>query len=123
MLYSKRLSPKSVAKQLPLLKIIFNIKELHNRRALLQAGGPELIDSASSIARNVLNGNLKIKNPRLKKLIFGKRKKDMEKLACLKTPRSKKLTLLLKGGQKGGLIGAIIGGLASLIAPLISKLF
>lgn len=102
MKYSNRISQKEVAKKLPLLKVILKIKNLKNRRALLLAVGPEFINVASSIANDVLNGTIKIKNSRLNKLIFGKRNKDMKKLASPKSSQSTKLSLLLKGSQKGG---------------------
>lgn len=120
-MYSKKLSAQTVAKKIPLLKVIMKIKNLPHKRALLNAAGPELVDAASSIARNVLAGNLKIKNPRLRKVVFITRRKEFDALASLNTPHSKKRAILLRGGQKGGFIGAIVAALASVVAPLIVK--
>lgn len=98
---SRPLAMSKAAKHLPLLKAIMKTKNKTERKALLSAVEPELVDAVSTIVRNVLNGKIKIKNPRIRKVILKNHRKILEIFASPKTSHAKKLALL-KGGQTGG---------------------
>ncbi len=121
----KKLSASQVYRSIPVLELISQVKDPKQRRKLLDLAGPRAIDSASSICRNIISGNLRVKNPLLRKTVCEKRRLDTEALAALNTPYKRKKLILLgrqrRSGQKGGVL-PFLPILASLIPSVIGTI-
>ncbi len=111
----RKLSPHQVLEQMSALRLFLRMGKMPERRRILHLAGPQLIEAASSCVRNILNGVIKVKSPRMRRVIFGPRKKEFERFASLKTPVAVKRRMLMSQRQKGGFLGL----LASVLAPLI----
>lgn len=121
----KKLTTSQVYQHLPLLELINRVRQPKLKSKLLDLAGPHAIDSASSICRNIIAGNLKIKNPSLRKTVCEKRRLDMEALAAANTPYRRKKNILIgpRRGQRGGflsLLATLIPAAISVIGSLFS---
>lgn len=97
---------------LPTLRRIQRLSE-RAKRNLMQNCDKQLLDCFSECSKNILKGNVPLKDSQLRKL--RREKKNLRALALKKTPLKKKRKIL----QKGGFIGALLGPALSILGSLL----
>ena len=107
------------------------LKEIHRELIKLKRLGPkgrkkffkscskDCIIKVCECIKNLLNGNLKIKTPHLKKL--RRHRQTLRALAVKKTSLVKRKRLLQKGGFVSALIPAIAPAIAGLIGEIVNR--
>jgi len=105
-------------KYLPALRRIHRLSEAA-RRKIIRNCDKQLIDCFCECSKNVLNGNVKLKDRQLTRL--RRQKNNLRALALKKTPLKKKRKILQKGGFIGALLPAILPVLSSLLGGLFSN--
>ena len=107
------ITKEKVRKQLPFLKFL---RSLHKKqqKQIIETGDANLIKVLSSIALNLLKGNVRLTQTQIKKL--KPFRKDLIFLGR-KTPSIKQKKLKI---QKGGFLGAVLGLLPSVIAAIVA---
>lgn len=98
---------------LPTLRRIQRLGE-RSKREFVRACDKQLLDCFSECCKNILKGNVPLKEVQLRKL--RREKKNLRALALKRTSLKKKRKIL----QKGGLIGAVLTPALALIGSLIS---
>ena len=99
-------------KYLPTLKRIQKLGD-RAKRKLIKECDKSLIDCFCECSKNILKGNVPLKETQLKKL--RREKKNLRSLALKRTSLSKKRKIL----QKGGFIGALLPPILSITGGLL----
>ena len=97
---------------LPTLRRIQRLSE-QSKRNLMRNCDRQLLDCFSECSKNILKGNVPLKEGQLRKL--RREKKNLRALALKKTSLKAKRKIL----QKGGLIGALLGPAISVLGSLL----
>ena len=105
-------------KFLPILKRINRLGE-KARRKLVQKCNRQLLDCFSECSRNVLKGNVPLKDSEVKKL--RREKRNLKALSLRKTSLKKKRKILQKGGFIGALLPPVLSVLGSLLAGVVGN--
>jgi hypothetical protein len=103
---------------LPILKRINRLGE-KARRKLVQKCNRQLIDCFSECSKNVLKGNVPLKDSEVKKL--RREKSNLKALSLKKTSLKKKRKILQKGGFIGALLPPVLSVLSSLLAGVVGN--
>lgn len=116
-------SEQLVFRQIPILNIVHKSKKDSKFTKELFKRSPDTVRALSSIAVNILNGNLLPKGKLQKELAKYNNKKQLEQLAAPGLSIKKKVDILNSySGQHGGflpLLGALIPPAIGLISSLI----
>ena len=102
-----------VRKFLPVLKRIQKLGDAA-RRSYVKKANKEFVECICECAKNVIKGNVPLKDCHLKRL--RKEKKNLRALSLKKTPLRKKRRIL----QKGGFLGALLTPVLSLLGGLLT---
>jgi hypothetical protein len=103
---------------LPMLRRIMRLSEA-NKRRLIKTCDKHLIECFCECSKNILKGNVALKDRHLRRL--RREKKNLRALALKKTPLTKKRKILQKGGFIGALLTPVLSVLGSLFSGLISN--
>jgi hypothetical protein len=107
-----------VQKMLPELKRISRMKE-KDRKKFIAACGKDVIHCICECSKNLLKGNLPLKQRQLKSL--SRHKHWLRELALKKTTLSKRKKILQKGGFLHLLIPTLVSSLSGLVGNLVSN--
>jgi hypothetical protein len=107
-----------VQKMLPELKRISRMKE-KDRKKFIATCGKDVIHCICECSKNLLKGNLPLKQRQLKSL--SRHKHWLRKLALKKTTLSKRKNILQKGGFLHLLIPTLVSSLSGLVGNLVSN--
>jgi hypothetical protein len=103
-------------KYLPTLKRIHRLGEGAKKKLIKECDG-KLIDCFCECSKNILKGNVPLKQTQLKRL--RREKKNLRALALKKTSLKKKRKILQKGGFIGAILPPVLTVLSSLLGGLI----
>lgn len=98
---------------LPTLRRIQRLGD-RSKRKIIKECDRHLIDCFCECSKNILKGNVPLKESQLRKL--RREKKNLRALALKRTPLKKKRKILQKGGFIGALLTPVLSILGSLIA-------
>jgi len=99
-------------KYLPTLRRINRLGD-RAKRGVIKYCDKHLIDCFCECSKNILKGNVPLKEPHLRRL--RREKKNLRALALKKTPLKKKRKIL----QKGGFIGALLTPVLSILGNIL----
>jgi len=103
-------------KYLPTLKRIHRMGE-KAKKQLIKSCDKKLIDCFCECSKNILKGNVPLKQAQLRKL--RREKKNLRALALKKTPITRKRRILQRGGLVGAILPPVLTVLSSLLGGLI----
>jgi hypothetical protein len=107
-----------VQKMLPELKRISRMKE-KDRKKFIATCGKDVIHYICECSKNLLKGNLPLKQRQLN--LLSRHKHWLRKLALKKTTLSKRKKILQKGGFVHLLIPTLVSSLSGLVGNLVSN--
>lgn len=103
---------------LPVLRRIHRLGD-KAKRNLIKTCDRQLIDCFCECSKNILKGNVPLKEPQLRKL--RREKKNLRTLALKKTSLKKKRKILQKGGFLGALLTPALAILGNIIAGFTAR--
>ncbi len=109
-----------VLEHLPLISSALKSKDRKLKAVLLS--NPDVINTISSVARNTIAGHIPIKCEKLKKKVFGRYRKDLERLGnSNKTLSSQRIFLRQRGAGLFSVVAALVPFAISALSSLVRK--